>query len=182
MKYVAVFCSAQDLDEKYIKPAKEFARLLAENKYNLVWGGTDKGLMKIIADSVQNGGGKLYAISSKKFHHLVRKSADVIIATNTLAERKEKFLEKADAIVCLVGGVGTLDEITDIIALKRTQHHNKPIVILNTDNFYEGLKVQFQKMKDDGFLPAVPELSSIDDLLFADTPKEAIDYINKKLK
>ena len=178
MKYIAVFCSALDLDEKYIKPAKEFARLMAESGYHLVWGGTDTGLMRVIADGVQEGGGKLYGVTIERFHHLARKNIDELILAKSLGERKASMLEKSDAIICLVGGIGTLDEVTDIIELKKQEHHNKPIVILNTENFYEGLKVQLQKMKDDGFIPI-----SLDELVyFSDTPEEAIRYLNKELK
>ncbi|MBI4098316.1 MAG: TIGR00730 family Rossman fold protein [Candidatus Levybacteria bacterium] len=183
MKYIAVFCSAQEVDEKYVKAARKFARLLAKNNYHLVWGGTDRGLMKVIASEIQKNGGKLYGITTPTFHHLARKNVDEMIIAKTLGERKAAFLEKSDAVVALIGGIGTLDEITEIIALKKTNHHDKPIVILNTEGFYEGLKVQLQKMKDEGFLksnlagPVYEELAH-----FADTPEEAIKYIKNELK
>lgn len=175
---IAVFCSAYDLEEKYTKPAREFASLLAKNGYSLVWGGTDKGLMKIVADQVADNGGKIIGVSIPIFYEFARKNADEMILAKTLGQRKATMLERSDAVIALVGGIGTLDEITDIIELKRTKHHNKPIVILNTENFYEGLKLQFQKMKSDGFIRR--PLNEI--LFFADTPKEAIEYINKALK
>lgn len=178
MKYIAVFCSANDLDEKYTKPAKEFARILAENKYNLVWGGTDKGLMKVIASEVQYKGGKIVGISVEFLKHSVRKGADEIIIAKDLGERKNTILKRSDAIVLLVGGIGTLDEITEILELKKHGVHNKPIIVLNTANFYEGLKVQLQRMKDEGFLT-----KPLDELIyFADQPQKVINYINEKLR
>lgn len=175
MKYICVFCSAAELEEKYTKPAEEFARLLAKQGYHLVWGGTNKGLMGRIATAAQNGGSKLIGVSLPVFEPLVRKNADEMIIANTLGERKATLLERSDAVVSLVGGIGTLDEVTEIIELKKQKHHDKPIVILNTENFYEGLKVQLQKMKDDGFIGV-----SLEDLVhFADTPKQALDYINQ---
>lgn len=182
MKYIAVFCSAQNVDEKYVKPAKEFAGLMVNNGYSLVWGGTDTGLMKVIADEVQKGGGKLYGVTVSTFHHLARKNADEMILAKTLGERKAAFLEKGDAIVALVGGIGTLDELTEIIEFRKTGHHDKPIAVLNTEGFYEGLKVQLQKMKDDGFLKSSLGKKVSEELVhFADTPQEAIDYLNKEL-
>lgn len=182
MKYIAVFCSSKELDEKYVGPSKEFARLLVKNGYNMIWGGTDTGLMKVIADEVQKGGGKLHGVTIERFHNLARKNADEMILAKNLGERKAALLEKGDAIVALVGGIGTLDELTEIIELRKTGHHNKPIVILNTEGFYEGLRAQLQKMKDDGFLAPSHELPLIDELAhFADTPEEAIEYINKTL-
>lgn len=176
-KYIAIFCSAQDLTKKYTKPAKELAIKVAEHGYHLVWGGSDSGLMKVIADEVQKGGRRLIGVSVKFLQHAARKDADEMIIAEDLGERKAKMLFRCDAIVMLVGGIGTLDEVTEVIELKRHDHHKKPIVILNTENFYEGLKVQLQKMKDDGFInKPLEEL-----VFFANTPKEAIEYIDKNL-
>lgn len=177
MRYIAVFCSANDLEERYIKPAKEFAHLLAKHNYHLIWGGSDKGLMKAIASEVQASGGKIVGVSMELLGHHARKNADEMIIAKDLRERKETMLVRADAFVVLVGGIGTLDEITEILEVKKHGLHNKPIVILNTQNFYEGLKVQLQKMNDDGFL--TKPLGEL--IYFADSPQEAINYINSKL-
>lgn len=178
MKYICVFCSASDLNEKYTKPAEAFATLLAKKGYHLVWGGTDKGLMKRIASAAQKGGSKLIGVSLSIFEPLVRKDADEMIIAKTLGERKATLLERSDAVVALVGGIGTLDEVTEIIELKKQKYHKKPIVVLNTENFYEGLKIQLQKMKDDGFIAtALEEL-----VYFADTPEETLDYIAKHIE
>lgn len=178
MKYVAVFCSSKDLDEKYIEPAKEFARLLVENGYNLVFGGSDTGLMKIVAGEVKKTGGKVVGISLKLFHHLAKKDADEIIVAKDLGHRKDLMLERSDAIVALVGGLGTLDELVHITELKKQKNHDKPIIVLNTDNFYEGLIHQFEKMERDGFNTFIMD----DYVKFVNTPEEAIEYINKALK
>lgn len=176
-KYIAIFCSAQDLAKKYTKPAKELAKKIAEHEYHLVWGGSDTGLMKVIADEVQKGGGKLVGVSVKFLHHVARKNADEMIMAEDFSERKAKMLFRCDALVVLVGGTGTLDEATDVLELKKQDHHKKPIIFLNTENFYEGLKVQLQKMKDDGFIKRpLEEL-----IFFADTPQEAIEYIDENL-
>lgn len=178
MKYILVFCSANDLEEKYTKPAKEFAKLIAQNGYGFVWGGSDTGLMRVMASAVQDVGGKIIGISVEMLKHKARQNANEMIIAKDLAERKSIMLKRGDAIVLLVGGIGALDEITGILELKKHSVHNKPIIILNTDHFYEGLKIQLQKMKDDGFLTR-----PLDDLIyFADTPQEAMEYINQKLQ
>lgn len=177
MKYIGVFCSASDVEEKYIKAATTFARLLVLSGYGLVWGGSDKGIMKIVADEVERGGGKLIGISVEFLQHVVRKKADEIIITKSLSERKALLLKRSDAIVMLVGGIGTLDETAEVLEHKKQNHHNKPIVILNTDGFYEGFKMQIQKMIQEGFIS-----KTMDELVyFADTPKAAIDYIHRRL-
>lgn len=177
MKNIGVFCSASDVDAKYVVAAAEFARLLALNEYSLVWGGSDKGIMKVVADEVEKGGGKLIGISVEFLQGVVRKKADEMVITKNLSQRKAMLLEKSDAIVVLVGGIGTLDEAAEILEHKKHGHHNKPVVILNTAGFYEGLKVQVQKMIDEGFIN-----KTMDEFVyFADIPQEAIEYINGKL-
>lgn len=171
---VCVFCSANDLEDKYTAPAKEFARLLAENGHMLVWGGSASGLMDIVASGVQQGGGKIVGVSMEFFKEKAHKTADEMIITKDLTERKATMLARSDAIVMLVGGTGTLDEATELIALKKIGIHNKPIVILNTANFYEGLKIQLETMEQEGMLP--PPLSNI--VFFADTPETAINYLS----
>lgn len=183
MKYIAVFCSAQQVDEKYVEAAREFGRLMVESGYSLVWGGTDRGIMKVVADEVRARGGKISGVSLEIFHHLARTDADEMIVAKSLGERKAAFLEKSDAIIALVGGIGTLDEITDIIELRKARHHSKPVVILNTDNFYEGLKLQIERMDREGFLKSsLGHPAGFEWLYFAETPREAIEYINKELK
>ena len=76
-----------------------------------------------------------------------------MVIARDLAERKALLLEKADAVVIMVGGTGTLDEATEILELKKHGKHTKPVVLLNTAGFYDGLKEQFRRMEDEGFLP-----------------------------
>lgn len=178
MKHILIFCSANELEEKYTKPAKKFAKLLAKAGFHLVWGGSNTGLMKVIASEVQQNGGKIIGVSMELIKALARKDADEMIIAKDLRERKETMLARADAIAVLVGGIGTLDETTEVLELKKHRQHNKPIVVLNTENFYEGLKVQLQKMEDDGFLTR--PLNEM--IYFADTPEDAINYIKTALQ
>lgn len=151
---------------------------MVENGYDLVWGGSNKGLMKVIADEVQNAGGKVIGISTKFFENIRRIRADEMIITKDLTERKSLLIKRGDAIILLVGGVGSLDEIGAVLELRRHNFHTKPVVVLNTDNFYQGLKTQLERMEKDGFLPkTVAEFA-----YFADTPEQAINYINKDYK
>jgi uncharacterized protein (TIGR00730 family) len=177
MKYIAVFCSAKDLPEQYTKPTEEFAELMAENGYGLVWGGSDVGLMKVIAAGVRKGGGKLVGISIDLFAHVAHKDPDEMIIAKDLGERKAMMLERSDAVVMLPGGTGTLDEIMDVIEERKNHLHDKPIVILNVAQFYDGFKTQLLKMKDEGFLHRPLE----EIVYFADTPEEAVKYINNHL-
>jgi uncharacterized protein (TIGR00730 family) len=176
-KYISVFCSASDLKEKYVGPAREFARLMGENGYHLVYGGSDVGLMKVVADEVAKSGKDLVGVSIEVFAGVSRENLTESIVSNTLAERRITMLARGNAVVALTGGMGTLDEITEVMELKKQGKHGKPVIILNTDHFYDGLRIQLQKMQDEGFMH-----KNLNDLVyFANTPKEAIDYINSCL-
>lgn len=176
MKTITVFCSAADLDKRYIEEAKKFAKLMVKNGFDLVWGGSDRGLMKIMASSVQEAGGKIIGITTEMLKESRRRNADEMVIAATLEERKIKLLNKGDAIVLMVGGIGSIDEITHILELKKHKKHEKPIVVLNTNKFYEGFKIQMQRMEKEGFLPR-----KLNELIhFADTPEEAIKYINNR--
>ncbi|MEU7043173.1 TIGR00730 family Rossman fold protein [Streptomyces varsoviensis] len=150
---ICVFCSAADLDDRYTAPAREFAELIGKGGHTMVWGGSESGLMKVMADGVQDNGGKLVGVSVEFLAAKARTNADEMIVTKDLAERKALLLARADAIVIMVGGTGTLDEATEILELKKHGMHTKPVVLLNAAGFYDGLKQQFQRMEEEGFLP-----------------------------
>ena len=158
---ICVFLSAADLDERYTESAREFAQLIGKGGHTLVWGGSDTGLMKVVADGVRSSGGRLVGISVTFLRSWARKDADELVVAADLAQRKALMLSRSDAIVVMAGGLGTLDEATDILEQKKHGLHGKPVVLLNTAGFYGGLAIQLRRMEDEGFLP-VP----LDDLVF----------------
>ncbi|MEW2505393.1 TIGR00730 family Rossman fold protein [Amycolatopsis sp. NPDC047767] len=170
---ICVFLSAADLDERYTEPAREFAGLVGKSGHTLVWGGSDSGLMKVVADGVRASGGRLVGISVELLRGAARKDADEMVITADLAERKALLLSRSEAVVVLAGGLGTLDEVTEVLELKKHGLHHKPIVLLNTDGFYDGLIRQLRRMEDDGFLPL-----PLDDLVhFAAEPADGLAYL-----
>ncbi|MEV4563427.1 TIGR00730 family Rossman fold protein [Nonomuraea sp. NPDC049419] len=173
---ICVFCSAADLDDRYTVPAREFAGLLGKGGHTLVWGGSDSGLMKVVADGVQEAGGRLVGVSVEFLAHLARPGADEMVVTRDLAERKAQLLARADAFVIMVGGSGTLDEATEILELKKHGLHTKPVVLLNTAGFYDGLREQFQRMEAEGFLP-VPLTELV---FFAEEGVGALAYLEEQ--
>lgn len=156
-----MFLSAADLDQRYTHAAREFAELIGKGGHTLVWGGSDTGLMKVLADRVREAGGQLVGVSVEFLRHLAKKDADDMVFAKDLAQRKELLLERSDAVVVMAGGLGTLDEATDILERRKHGLHRKPVVLLNTEGFYDGLTVQLHRMADDGFLP-----TPLDDLVF----------------
>lgn len=172
---ICVFLSAADLDERYTRPAGEFAELIGKGGHTLVWGGSDSGLMKVVADGVERAGGRLVGVSVDFLTASVRAEADEMVIAKDLAERKALLLAKSDAIVIMVGGTGTLDEATEILELKKHGLHTKPVVLLNTAGFYDGLKEQFQRMDAEGFLP----LPLTELVFFAEDGVGALAYLEE---
>ncbi|MCM2387761.1 TIGR00730 family Rossman fold protein [Streptomyces albipurpureus] len=172
---ICVFLSAAELDERYTRPAREFAELLGKGGHTLVWGGSETGLMKVVADGVREGGGRLVGVSVEFLHTLARTDVDEMVIAKDLAERKALLLAKADAVVIMVGGTGTLDEATEILELKKHGKHTKPVVLLNTAGFYDGLKTQFRRMDAEGFLP----LPLTDLVFFAEDGVSALAYLEE---
>ncbi|MEU9849940.1 TIGR00730 family Rossman fold protein [Streptomyces sp. NPDC047985] len=175
---ICVFLSAADLADRYTRPAREFAELIGKGGHTLVWGGSETGLMKVVADAVQESGGRLVGVSVDFLADKARTDADEMVIARDLAERKALLLEKADAIVIMVGGTGTLDEATEILELKKHGKHDKPIVLLNTAGFYDGLRQQFQRMEDEGFLP----IPLTDLVFFAKDGASALAHLEEAAK
>ncbi len=172
---ICVFLSAADLDERYTGPAREFAELIGKGGHSLVWGGSDTGLMKVVADGVRESGGRLVGISVEFLRDWARHDAEEMVIAEDLADRKALLLASSDAIVVMVGGLGTLDEATEILELRKHGLHDKPVVLLNTAGFYDGLALQLRRMEEEGFLP-VP----LDGLVyFAEESASALAYLEE---
>jgi uncharacterized protein (TIGR00730 family) len=172
---ICVFLSAADLDERYTRPAREFAEAIGKGGHTLVWGGSNTGLMKVVADGVQETGGRLVGVSVELFRAIARADADEMVFAKDLAERKALLIAASDAVVVMVGGLGTLDEATEILELRKHKLHEKPVVLLNTAGFYDGLTTQLRRMDDDGFLP-VP---LADLVYFADEGADALAHLEE---
>lgn len=170
---ICVFCSAAELGPEHTNPAREFAELIGNGGHALIWGGSDVGLMKVLADGVRRTGGKLIGISVAFLQNTAREDADEMLVTEDLPARKAMLLSRADAVVVLPGGTGTLDEATEILELKKHGMHSKPVVVLNSGGFYDGLQQQLLRMEAEGFLPLpLPEL-----VTFASGGEEAMRHL-----
>ncbi|MFC1647196.1 TIGR00730 family Rossman fold protein [Patescibacteria group bacterium] len=177
MKTITVYCSSREIDGKYMKAAEELSSLMVKNNYDLVWGGTDKGLMREVATNVQESGGKIIGISTKMFEENGKKNADEMVMTSSIEERKEQLLKRGDAIILLPGGLGSLDELFYTLELKKLRMHDKPVVVINIDKYYDGLKEQLFRTDKEGFIHR--KLKEL--VYFTDNPKDAISYIIDKL-
>jgi|SRR3989338_1029628 len=175
---IAVFCSQYDVAEKYKDVAATFARLIAKQGHSLVWGGADEGLMGLIAHTAQDGGAKVTGVIREKIKDKAYKNADEMIIVKDAKEMNIGLIERGDVIIVLVGGIGTLNELTEVLRMRKNGLLNKPTIVLNTDNFYDGFKQQLQKMHSEGFLND----DVVQSVYFADTPEEAMDHISEYFK
>lgn len=149
---------------------------MAERADVLVYGGTHVGLMGAVARSLQDHGGSIVGVIPEFMAErgLAHPSANELILTRDMRERKAVMESRADAFLALPGGFGTLEEMMEIITLKQLQQHTKPIVFLNTAGFYDPLGELFEHMLAHRFIK-----SYADSLYyFAPTVDAAFAYLD----
>ena len=155
IKKVCVFCaSSPKVDEKYFRDAKLLGYEFARNKIHVVYGGGSAGLMGKLADTIISEKGMITGVIPgfmKQMKWADHRIPELIVVKN-MHERKNLMIKGVDAVVALPGGVGTLEELTEIITLKQLGQFIEPIIILNTDGFYTHLIDFFEKMIDENFM------------------------------
>ncbi len=178
---VCVFASSCNfLEESFYKAASELGYLLAKNGCKTVYGGSKLGLMWACAGTFKQNGGTLIGVMPEKLNDcgLSAGICDEFYETKGMRERKAKMDELSDAVIALPGGFGTLEEVFEMIVQKQLCYSNKPIVFLNTNNYYSKL-LEFM---DEIFAKKFAPEKNRGIYFVADTPREAVDYIlNYKL-
>jgi len=152
---ICVYCASSALiSADYFKATELMAIDLVKNGVELVFGGGATGLMGHLADTAIAHGGKIKGIMPKFMNEVEwgHKLVADFEYVDTMHERKAKFLENIDGIVALPGGSGTLEELLEAITLKRLGIITVPIVILNTNNYYEPLIQMMQKSVEENFM------------------------------
>jgi uncharacterized protein (TIGR00730 family) len=144
---VCVFCSSSAEVSDSIKSAgAEFGRLLGENGFSLLYGGTTCGLMKIVADAHKVAKGHLIGVIPQYMieRGIQHPDLDEAHGVEDLRPRKQAMLDKSDFIVALPGGIGTYDEFFDLLTMKQLQRHDKPMYLLNVSGFFKPLMSLFE--------------------------------------
>lgn len=155
MKRICVYCaSSSKIDPIYFEEARKLGKIFAENNIELVYGGGSVGLMGALADTVMEAGGSVTGVIPRFMCEVEWQHNDVteLILTETMHERKEKMAALADAVVALPGGCGTLEELLEVITWKQLGIFNKPIVILNLNNYYTHLIAQLEQAVNEHFM------------------------------
>ena len=176
MKNISIFCGAHEgKNPEYAKAAKSIAELIAKKGINVVFGGGNVGLMKIISDTALDNGVEVLGISLESLHalELANPRLSEIVVSKTLFDRKDEFMSRSDAFIVLPGGVGSLDELAEIMASNQLGIINKPVGILNTDGYYDYLIKWFNKAVDEGFISS----ENLKELLISDYPDELVEMV-----
>ncbi|MBR3605447.1 MAG: TIGR00730 family Rossman fold protein [Candidatus Gastranaerophilales bacterium] len=177
IKTICVFASASDnIDNIYFKAAHELGSEIANNRYDVIYGGSNLGLMGEVTSSARLRGSEIIGVMPEKLYNLGIHPGECsrFILTKGMRERKAKMDELSQALIALSGGFGTLEELTEMIVQKQLGYNNKPIVLLNTNGFYDNLIKFFDDIINQNFAPQI----SREMYYVAKTPKEAIEYIN----
>ncbi|MCR5768103.1 MAG: TIGR00730 family Rossman fold protein [Lachnospiraceae bacterium] len=151
---IAVYCgSSSGNDPKYIEAARTLGRWIGENGHTLVYGGASKGLMGEIADAVLKAEGRVTGVLPRIMLIQERKHPGLTeyIETSSMAERKTRMIDLADAFVALPGGIGTLDEITEVMTLTSLGIIKGPIVLYDAAGYYQPLKALLDNIISKGF-------------------------------
>ena len=176
LKNVCVYsASSTQIDPIYFQAADTLGRLLAQKGINLINGAGCLGLMSRISDAALATGGTVTGIIPRlmveqNWHH---KGLTHLIETETMHERKRMMADLSDGIIALPGGCGTMEELLEIITWKQLGLYLKPIVILNTNGFYNPLLEMLERAIDQHFMRR--QHGSIWQV--AQTPDEAIQLL-----
>ena len=176
MKKIAVFCSASfEIESKYNKVAREFVRAASLRGYGVVSGGTIKGTRGEISDELVECGGYHKGVIPRFMEQYVYPQLSELVWTDTMAERKTLMREGTSAVVALPGGVGTLDELIETVALVHLKKYDGKVAVLNHEGFYEPLRSLLDHYLETRMMP----LSTREKVIFADTVEELLEMLEK---
>ncbi len=148
MKKITVFCSSSaHIDALYTEEARTIGEWIGSHGCTLVYGGSARGLMEVVARSTSETGGKVHGIIPQRFASMGMASsyADEVTETVDMQERKRLLLQESDAIVVLPGGAGTIDEFFDAYVSRKLGYIAAPIIVCNTGGFYNPLLSQLER-------------------------------------
>lgn len=155
LEKICVFCgSSEGNDMTIIEAGRQLGKTFAERDITLVYGAGKIGIMGIIAESALANNGKVVGIIPNflKLKEVVHLGLTELISTENMHERKLKMQEASDAFIALPGGMGTLEELFEIITWLQLGLHQKPIGLLNVNGFYDPLIHMLETMVRKGFL------------------------------
>jgi len=179
-KQVTIYCSSSNnIPENYFLQTEKTIKALVENGYAIRYGGGGRGLMGTVADTVLKYEGKITGVIprfmiEREWEH---KGITNMIHVDTMHERKVKLIENSCAVLALPGGLGTLDELVDVLSLKNLGFFPYPVIILNVNGFYNAFIELTKRMIEQHFL----EISGDDLWTIAFSPEDVIKTLENDL-
>ena len=179
IRSVCVYCgSSPGRDGAYIEAGHQLGRSIARAGLRLVYGGGTKGIMGAVAQGTQKAGGKVMGIIPR---FLMNKEAteralgqlDELVVTDNMHQRKHRMFEESDAFVALPGGIGTVEEIIEIMTWAQLGHHRKPIVFVNVRGFWDPMLALIDHMAAEGFIHTAHKVKP----LVVDSPDAVVPAI-----
>jgi len=175
MKICVYAASGRELHEDYFKAAQALGRAIALGGHSQVFGGGNEGLMGACARGVLSEGGEIIGIAPRFFDEpgVLFKECSSFIYTETMRERKQLMEDRSDAFIALPGGIGSYEELFEILTLKQLGKHAKPVALLNTDNYYFPLFAMLENTVARGFMSE----KCLNLFKLCSTPEEALEHV-----
>lgn len=167
MNRLCVYCgSSPGTDDRYVEAAREFGRLLAERDVGVVYGGASVGVMGTLADATLEAGGEVIGIIPRGLHERERPHQGLteLEIVDSMHERKQRMVELSDGFVALPGGLGTLEELCEILTWAQLGIHRNPCGLLNVSGYWDPLVELLDHAVEEGFVrPDHRSLAVVDD-------------------
>lgn len=176
---IAVYCgSGVGNNPDYIKGAHELGQWIGKSGHTLVYGGGDAGLMGIVAKEVHDSGSPVIGVVPGDVEFIMARPQPYVTdlrVTENMSSRKQLMVDLADAYIALPGGIGTLDEISEVITLTKIGVFHKPSVLFNRLGFYEPFRQMLKTMQGAEFL----RYDEMKHVLFSDSVEEIENFFNQ---
>ena len=173
MNNIVVYCGSNlGATPVYAEAARGLGEAIAKRGSRLVYGGGCIGLMGTVADAVLQAGGEAVGVipTFLREKEVAHRGLTELIETPDMPSRKNKMIELGDAFIALAGGIGTFEELFEVLSLAQLKQHRKPVGLVNTAGFYDPLLALLQQTAAQGFMPA----ANLSLLCVADTPQELL--------
>lgn len=161
-------------NDRIAAAARELGRRIAQEGHTLVYGGSNLGLMGVVSGTALENGGRVVGVIPTLFSEDIIRSQTVteLVRVRSMAERKEYILEVCDAFVALPGGIGTIDEVSEVMVMNQLQivdgkrvldgtYRQKPMILLNVDGYYNPFLEQLRLVKEEGLMRSDAGLISV---------------------
>lgn len=173
---ICVFCgSSHGARPAYAAAASRLGTLIAQRGFSLVFGGGNVGLMGEVARAAHAGGARVLGVLPSFLQHLEQplKTAEELVVVPDMQQRKSIMLARSDAFISLPGGLGTFDEIFEVLSTAQLQVHNKPLVLVDTEGYFTQFEPLIARIVREGFA-----IRSIENFYrIVPTPEAALDFV-----